>query len=166
MKRETSEQLGLFRRQQEEADRVAREEGRDIEGEGRVEGGETWAVKGKRKRGREKEGLKGFKLRKGSSTGEKVGVVVGSAAGSGSPKVGRGEIDSTIKVEELPPIKTPKEGQVISDQPSPRKERKTETTGITPTAKPAGTTLPSGQEAFSTASTGLGLAGYNSDEED
>lgn len=67
VKKETAEQLGLFRKQQEEVEAAARA----AEGDNKPETGETWAVGGrKRKKGREKEGLPGVKLRKTSSVPE------------------------------------------------------------------------------------------------
>lgn len=63
VKKETAEQLELFRRQREETEKAAR----ITESDGQPANGETWAVR-KRKRGREKETLSGFKLRKASST--------------------------------------------------------------------------------------------------
>ena len=71
IKKQTSEQLDLFRRQQEEADKAA------IEGDGAVKAGENsptgdpeekWIVnRGKRKRPEDKKSLP-FKLRRSSST--------------------------------------------------------------------------------------------------
>ena len=74
VKRETAEGLEIFRRQQEEADKKAR---RESEGtlateEGSPTGeGEQWIAGGrKRKRTKEKEVLKGVKIRRSSSTNE------------------------------------------------------------------------------------------------
>ena len=68
MKKETREQLDLFRRQQEEAERKALEdENTDAPKEGQV----RWAAPGrKRKKGSETGLLKGVKLRKSSSAAE------------------------------------------------------------------------------------------------
>ena len=74
VKRETAEGLDLFRRQQEEADKKAR---RESEGAAVVEKGsptgeeEQWIAGGrKRKRTKERDGLKGVKIRTASSTNE------------------------------------------------------------------------------------------------
>lgn len=78
VKRETSEQLEIFRRQREEVDKVLLDEtntGKDDEvrnsGGGSPVEEESWATSGKkRRRGKDKETLKGIKLRKTSSAGE------------------------------------------------------------------------------------------------
>ncbi|KAH0537638.1 hypothetical protein FGG08_005589 [Glutinoglossum americanum] len=97
LKKETTEQLDAFRKQQEEADKAAfREEdqtGKTAAGTGGGSGSpvgeeEQWALSGrKRKKGREKEVLKGVKLRRTSSTAEKLadGVVATTATSSKSP---------------------------------------------------------------------------------
>jgi len=77
VKRETKEQLDVFRRQQEEADKALlietgnnTESGSAIAASPPSEGGQ-WALNArKRKRAKEKEVLKGVKLRKSSSTSE------------------------------------------------------------------------------------------------
>lgn len=76
IKKETTEQLDLFRRQQEEADKALLAEAADsngaigVVGAGSVEG-EQWVVNGKkRRRGKEKQVLKGVKLRRTSSAGD------------------------------------------------------------------------------------------------
>ena len=76
IKKETTEQLDLFRRQQEEADKALLAEAADgsrtnvVVGAGSVEE-EQWAVNGKkRRRGKDKQVLKGVKLRKTSSAGD------------------------------------------------------------------------------------------------
>ncbi|KAL9100247.1 MAG: hypothetical protein Q9163_004354 [Psora crenata] len=72
VKRETTEQLDAFRRQQEEADRALREgeQGKEVEEAGSPTALESnWAVGAKkRKRVKEKEGWRGVKLRKSSSS--------------------------------------------------------------------------------------------------
>ncbi|KAF1356360.1 N-terminal domain of NEFA-interacting nuclear protein NIP30-domain-containing protein [Delphinella strobiligena] len=66
VKKETAEQLELFRRQQEETAKAARlAEGHDEP----AQESNTWAVK-KRKRTREKDNLPGVKLRKSSSSAQ------------------------------------------------------------------------------------------------
>jgi hypothetical protein len=89
VKRETAEGLEAFRRQQEEADKKVR---RASSGEQNVEEAsnaleeEQWAVAGrKRKRAKEKEGLKGVKIRR-SSIVEEPAKGVASGASSSPPK--------------------------------------------------------------------------------
>ena len=72
MKRETAEGLALFRQQQEEADKKARKgsEGAVEEGSPTLEE-ESWVSGGrKRKRTKEKEGLKGVKIGRASTSTE------------------------------------------------------------------------------------------------
>ncbi|KAI9768351.1 MAG: hypothetical protein M1840_004959 [Geoglossum simile] len=81
LKKETTEQLDAFRKQQEEADKAAfREEDEAAGAAAGVGGGsggllgeeEQWALSSrKRKKGREKEGLKGVKLQRTSSSAER-----------------------------------------------------------------------------------------------
>lgn len=76
IRKETTEQLDLFRRQQEEADKALLAEAADGDGSNGVVGAgsveeEQWVVNGKkRRRGKEKQVLKGVKLRKTSSAGD------------------------------------------------------------------------------------------------
>ncbi|KAI6713450.1 hypothetical protein PZA11_001349 [Diplocarpon coronariae] len=74
IKKETSEGLALFRQQQEAEDKKARQ-GQDGAGPGEnaplVEEG-SWAAGKKRKRTKDKDGLKGVKLRKASTSAEKT----------------------------------------------------------------------------------------------
>lgn len=71
VKRETSEQLDYFRRQQEEAEKAAQAQNTDAVV---PEVEEKWATGRKRKKGKEGEGaIKGLKLRKTSSVGSPPG---------------------------------------------------------------------------------------------
>jgi hypothetical protein len=73
VKRETAEGLAFFRQQQEEADKKARRgsEGAAIEEGSPTLGEESWVAGGrKRKRAKEKEGLKGVKIRRSSTSTE------------------------------------------------------------------------------------------------
>ena len=73
MKRETREGLEVFRRQQEEADKKARGEGTIVEDGSPVAEEEQWVAGGrKRKRTKDKEVLKGVKIRRTSSAAEDV----------------------------------------------------------------------------------------------
>lgn len=72
VKRETEEQLEVFRKQQETADRALLLDDDGEKGRGEVDAvGERWKTTSrKRRRVGEKEGLKGVKLRKSSSISE------------------------------------------------------------------------------------------------
>jgi hypothetical protein len=73
VKRETAEGLALFRQQQEEADKKARRrsDGAAVGGESATLEEESWVADGrKRKRVKEKEGLKGVKIRRSSTSVE------------------------------------------------------------------------------------------------
>lgn len=71
VKKETQEGLALFRQQQEEADKKARRgsNGPAVEESAAAEE-EPWAAGRKRKRAKEKEGLKGVKARRSSTLTE------------------------------------------------------------------------------------------------
>lgn len=71
VKKETQEGLALFRQQQEEADKKARRgsDGPVVEDTAAVDE-ELWAAGRKRKRAKEKEGLKGVKVRRASTSTE------------------------------------------------------------------------------------------------
>lgn len=73
VKRETAEGLALFRKQQEEADKKVRGGSDTAEEAGSpvLEGESSWTAAGrKRKRAKDKEVLKGVKLRRSSTTSE------------------------------------------------------------------------------------------------
>ena len=74
VKKETSEQLEIFRRQREEADKAALDDPgttQDVAtGSGSPVEGESWTTSKKRRRGKEKDALKGIKLRKTSSAAD------------------------------------------------------------------------------------------------
>ena len=68
VKKDTGEQLEAFKRQQEEADRAARADDDEGLGQGSPTNDiPTWAVGRKRKRKEKEEGVKGVKIRRGSS---------------------------------------------------------------------------------------------------
>jgi len=83
VRRETKEGLALFRQQQEEADKKARLEGKGAAGvvveEGSPTAGaeeESWVAGGrKRKRAKDKEVIKGVKIRRSSTADEKTKAV-------------------------------------------------------------------------------------------
>ena len=77
VKKETAEGLALFRQQQEEADKKARRGsgGADIEDGSPVREEELWVAGGKkRKRTKEKEVLKGVKIRRASTADESAKI--------------------------------------------------------------------------------------------
>ena len=164
VKRETTEQLGLFRRQQEEADKALLEEsGEKEDGEGGKAGSPTagenqWAINArKRKRAKEKEVLKGVKVRKGSSTSENP-VDLGSErreSASQEPEKGKVIVSAQDSGEEKTSFaEKDLEKKVVSEALS------------SPTPIP-GTTAPQKQGAGAASKpAALGLAGYSSDEED
>ena len=168
VKKETSEQLDLFRRQQEEKDKELLEGGEEADGKaGSPTAGESqssWAVNArKRKRVKENDrgGLKGLKLRKGSSTGEvPVGLRTSTSTGedlSASRRdTGQGEsAEPEGTGVENPATEKASAGVSTSPPPSPD--------AATRKASPK-------QENSSTskllATSGLGLAGYSSDEDE
>ena len=145
VKRETTAQLDLFRKQQEEADKALLEEGEeadDSRAQGKADSPEAsetqWAVNAKkRKRAREKEGLKGVKLRK-SSTNEPPHM-------SQEDRLEQAEVTSSV------------------DREGPQDTTKAPPTSTNTNIAPAITKSQSPRPA---SATGLGLAGYSSDEED
>ena len=151
MKRETTEQLDLFRRQQEEADKALLEEGVDKEEEGKAgspaAGESQWAVNArKRKRAKEKEGLKGVKIRR-SSTSE--GLERRGSASQELEKATAGPVATDVKETEgaLPPKAKPEAKATEASHTSPPTNT---TAAASPGTKPGA----------------LGLAGYSSDEDD
>ena len=161
VKKETGEQLDIFRKAQEEADRKAllrRQDGDDEGNNGNkagspVEGEETtWVVVGKkRKRGKEKEGIKGMKMRRGSEMNdgdEKTATIGEKKALDGSPE------------------------KVVSRVVNDGRKRTTSTTKsshptvVTPSFSTTGKVSPTAASPVpTTKSPGLGLAGYSSDED-
>ena len=153
MKRETTEQLDLFRRQQEQADKALLEEGGDEE-EGKAgsptAGESQWAVNArKRKRAKEKEGLKGVKIRK-SSTSE--GLDRRESASQEPEKAGA--VPSTTDIKE-------KEGALQAP-----KGKTTAVTPVSPPVKPSKASAATSSNPEPLKPGGLGLGGYSSDEDD
>ena len=167
VKKETSEQLDLFRRQQEEKDKELLEGGEELDGKaGSPTAGESqspWAVNArKRKRAKENEkaGLKGLKLRKSSSTGEAPVELKESSLTSKAPDVSETKVDEG-SVEEL---KT-----AASKALSTTEKATAQVSASRPPERVTTQTHPkqgksSGPKA--SLSPGLGLAGYSSDDED
>lgn len=168
VKKETSEQLDLFRRQQEEKDKELLEGGEEADGKaGSPTAGESqssWAVNArKRKRAKENEraGLKGLKLRKSSSTGEApVGLRTSSSTGENpnDPRRDAGQEESVGPKGTTPGnLSTEKASVGVSAPPPPPPS------AVTKTASPR---RENSLNSKSLSTSGLGLAGYSSDEDD
>lgn len=145
IKRETAEGLALFRQQQDEADKKARGGDEDTKAEDVptvVE--ESWAAgPKKRKRGKEKEGLKGLKIRR-ASTAE------GSKSVQGSPST---KFDSSEVTEKVVDVKN--ELATNTKKIEGLKTPATSTKKIEDLAKTATSSTTKG-----------GLVSYGSDDED
>lgn len=142
MKRETTEQLDIFRKHQEEADKVLLADGEvdERKAEGSPEAGEsTWAVNARKRKRVKEEGLKGIKLRKSSSTAEAPRDLRGKD--SEQPKVNESDSSSVATLKEQVRPSSQSQPAAASDPAKPED------------SKPV------------VAST-LGLAGYSSDEEE
>ena len=167
VKKETSEQLDLFRRQQEEKDKELLEGGEEVEGKaGSPTAGESqsqWAVNA-RKRKRTKEidraGLKGLKLRKSSSTGEAPVALKTSSSTGEISNVSRKETGEGKFLEpQAASSPSTKERAAIGISASPPSPPEITNTKIPPQQENSLKSKPSGTP-------GLGLAGYSSDEDD
>ena len=169
VKRETSEQLDLFRRQQEEKDKELLDGGEEADGKaGSLTAGESqssWAVNA-RKRNRAKEsdraGLKGLKIRKSSSTGEApIGLKTSSSTGeildvSNSERGSKDFVESVdITLEDK---STGKASVGVSASPQSPPLPKAVTRPASPKQENNAGSRPLG-------ASGLGLAGYSSDED-
>lgn len=141
VRKETAEQLDLFRRQQEETEKAARLAAAGDEPSNSNET-ETWAVK-KRKRGREKESLVGVKLRKSSS--------------AHSPSVEETKSKPPTQEAPLDPVPTPKSAKPMAVQLSPSELDEA-------VSKAAKSPTPTVEKSPPTTMS-LGLAGYSSDED-
>ncbi|KAK4695391.1 hypothetical protein P7C71_g2353, partial [Lecanoromycetidae sp. Uapishka_2] len=155
VRKETTEQLDLFRRQQEEADKVVLEEGgaTQVTGDGKsgsLTAEETiWAVNAKkRKRAKEKEGLKGVKLRKSSSAAEAPPNVSDTKqeSGPGNPvKVTTAQLSIETPTPRTPPPPSIQAVDVVA-------------------TSSAQTDIKQDPKSLGTAK--LGLGGYSSEEDD
>lgn len=156
VKKETTEQLDIFRRQQEEADKALLEESGGVEEKdtsrkaGSPTAGESpWALNARKRKRVKDEGLKGVKLRKSSSTHD---------ANVASIKE---DIDSSphrIKNENISSASDPKSntiGNACARGLNPNVQGTTKASPSPPTSVKAAQEGPAG----------LGLAGYSSDEE-
>lgn len=144
VKKETTEQLDVFRRQQEEADKALLSEAagtNDASPLGLVSRESQWAINApKRKRAKEKEGLKGVKLRKLSSpsANDQATLIVDGNEATLAKGPSVVNTDDLIKEAQSPSVSS--DNAAIRSSTSPTQE------------KPI--TL------------GLGLVGYSSDEDD
>lgn len=156
MKRETTEQLGLFRKQQEEADKLLLEEGGEkkaADGGNAVEAADgQWANHGrKRKRVKERDVLKGVKLRK-ASTSEAPGTS------------GKDPLKEAAELRQKLGDKTT--SRTSEDSSKEGVEEFSEALPASPAVISAKSSAPEQQDSSkATAAPGLGLGGYSSDEE-
>jgi hypothetical protein len=112
VRRETAEGLELFRKQQEEADKKARtgSEGVSVAEEGSPTGEEEqWMAGGrKRKRAKEKEVLKGVKIRRSFSTNESTKPVSLSSSNESSSltkEISKSAASPTqVQTDRVPPV--------------------------------------------------------------
>ena len=150
VKRETSQQLDLFKRQQDEADKRLREgeNGREVEEGSPILGESEWTVGSKkRKRVKERDVLKGVKIRRSSS----------SRLGAASPDATRLHSEDITEPSKSTSVTTPKEGLQHTQQSAPAVSNSSKAAIIpaSPDTSPKPKPVP-----------GLGLAAYSSDEED
>lgn len=162
IRRETAEQLDLFRRQQEEADKALLvEAAADGDGVGGGGGdgavlGEQWAVSGKkRRRGRDRQVLKGVKIRKTSAAGD-AGASQPEEHGTPArpvPEVGMkgsGVVPRKQRVQETNIVKT----GTITDAGGAK-------SATVPKPPPADASVPANKSAAV-----LGLGNYSSDDDE
>lgn len=152
MKKETTEKLDVFRRQQEEADKALLAQEVNLNDRspsnkaGNLPSDEAqWTITGrKRKRAKEKEVLKGVKLRKSSTSDSAV-------------------LDAESR--EISPILTKGETTSVQSHTKPGEAAATQKAelhihGIHENSTKSLSTIENGTKS------GLGLAGYSSDDED
>ena len=154
VKKETSEQLDLFRRQQEEAEKALLDEGIKASDAAASPTGPSsdtqWALNAKkRKRAKEDKGLKGLKMRKSSST------IEGHSSLSDKSTNDQGPSQKDTK----DPIKDDTKG-------IPKPSQAALPPSKTADEKAASATVPKGSSpARASVLSGLGLADYSSDED-
>lgn len=144
VKKQTAEELDAFRRQQEEAERATKTSGSSEAAD--TTDTTSWAVSRKRKKGRE-DILGGVKLRKASS-GDKVSAELKQA---GRPSATAPLPDAKQKDMSESERSTFRTAQETDDA----KAKDPEAKGDPPSAPPTATATP-----------GLGLGAYSSDEDD
>ena len=154
VKKETSEQLDLFRRQQEEAEKALLDEGIKASDAAASPTGPSsdtqWALNAKkRKRAKEDKGLKGLKMRKSSSTIEGPSSLSDKSTNDQSPS----------QKDAKDPIKADTKG-------IPKPVQASLPPSKTADEKAASATVPKGSSpARASVLSGLGLADYSSDED-
>ncbi|KAI9762688.1 MAG: hypothetical protein M4579_000306 [Chaenotheca gracillima] len=143
VKKETTERLDIFRKQQEEADklRLQDEQPRQSETGGSPDPDEEqWTTTGrKRKKSREKDSLRGFKLRKASSANEPPAMLKPQRAttseGSGGVAQSSTERDAKLPLESkdknLTPDHTPNPS-ALHVKPASRPDQSTDSSKATP----------------------------------
>lgn len=137
MKKETKEQLEAFRKQREEAEKVAKQE----EMPEAVPTAETWAVgPRKRKKGKENQTIGGVKLRRTSTADAK------DQGALHEPKTAQDTASQTAKRAAAPKKDDASQGTDVAS-----KKEAPPTAVVKPTAVPVA---------------GLGLAAYSSDEDE
>lgn len=155
VKKETSEQLDLFRRQQEEAEKALLDEGikaGDAAASPTGPSSDTqWALNAKkRKRAKEDKGLKGLKIRKSSSTIEEPS----------------GLSDKKSTKDQAPSQKDTKDSINGHTKEIPKSMQAALPQSKTADEKAPSAAVPKGPSpARPSALSGLGLADYNSDED-
>ena len=164
VKEETREQLEVFRKQQEEADKKAidgrgGEVGEETAGSPTGESSETqWAVNArKRKRIKDQNRLKGGKIRKSSSASEAHSVAAPNADGNVRSKDKTDEDGADARSKRM------KAEEGTSNAESADKPH-TATRGIAVTALQSNST-DTADKTKPSGPSGLGLADYSSDED-
>ncbi|KAI9814370.1 MAG: hypothetical protein M1827_003225 [Pycnora praestabilis] len=162
VKRETTEQLDLFRRQQEEADKallVDAERTNADSGSLPVEE-EQWVINGrKRKKGKDKEGLKGVKLRKSSSTRERPPAPITPAAAIKIDPHGQANSSPSASL-----TKSPVKQQQVVDKSGPHGRAANPPPQAVQSV--VNVTAPRGSIPPVEGALGSGLVQYSSDEDD
>ena len=155
VQKETSEQLDLFRKQQEQAQKTQVTERSE---KSPIEEGERW-TSGPKKRKREKETIPGVKLRKSSSaTQEKETALLDTPAKTSW--AGAASRDRRISSEQ-------EESQEVQTQAIPSRIQSSGTAAIS-TLQTLDKKPPTSAKVSSSQATGggLGLGNYSSDEDD
>ncbi len=160
VKKETTEQLDLFRKQQEEADKALliadTNDERTSVGAGSgspIAGEEHWVINGrKRKKGKEKEVLRGVKLRKSSSTHERPTISTTPTPSVDHTKRQDRQHDIKLVTGKVSPKEPPDEDKVTTASPDPSNKSKAK---VIPSKKNSAGGLPS-----------LGLGDYSSEDDD
>lgn len=154
MKKETREQLEIFHRQREEAEKKALLEGENTDnpGGGSPTEEEQWTISGrKRRRAKESDVLPGVKLRKSSSSTSHPAASE-KLRGASTAVVGKPEKKSTEDLQSLEAT-SPRVGVPVEKSPQPAHTEKAEQPSTTiKTLAPATTSA-------------LGLSVYSSDED-